>query len=93
MPSQRDQDVSVRYESSGVAAGVISLLIVGALIVVIVAQNSDDVPFELLWWSVNAPLAVLLLGAALLTFVVDQCVGVIWRRRRRRLRNLQTRSP
>jgi uncharacterized integral membrane protein len=81
----------VRYESSGVAAGVITLLLAGALIVAVVAQNSDDVPFDFLWWSLTAPLAVLLLCAVLLTLIVDQLVGAIWRRRRRHMRNLESR--
>jgi len=78
----------VRYEGAGVMAGLLVLLAVAILVVVVVAQNTDRVTFELLWWDARVPLAVLVLCAALATLVVDQVVGLVWRRRRRKLRAL-----
>lgn len=56
--------------------------------VLIVAQNTESVPFEFLWWDADISLAALLLATAFLVLVVDAIVGVVWRRRRRHVREL-----
>lgn len=86
-PTPEDVD-DHRFEGSGVAAGVVVLLIVAALVVAVVAQNTETVPFELLWWSADVSLAVLVLVTALAVTAVDLVVGLVWRRRRRRVRRL-----
>ena len=78
----------MRYQGAGVAAGLIVLLVAGAAVVIVVAQNVDRVDFEFLWWSVRAPLAALLLITAFAVVSIDQVVGFVWRRRRRRVREL-----
>jgi len=78
-----------RSEGTGVTAGLLLLILLGAALVVMVAQNVEDVPFSFLWWEATVPLAVLLLVSALGTLVVDQAVGVVWRRRRRRARAMR----
>jgi uncharacterized integral membrane protein len=72
----------------GVAAGVVFLVLGGILVFMVVAQNSERVTFEFAWWDVRVPLAVVVLAAVLLTVVVDQVVGLAWRRRRRQYRTL-----
>ena len=69
--------------SGGITAGMIVVAVVAALIVAVVAQNTEDVKFELLWWDAVVPLAVVVLVAMFATFVVDELVGFVWRRRRR----------
>ncbi|HSL58165.1 MAG TPA: LapA family protein [Acidimicrobiales bacterium] len=68
-------------------------MIVGALLVlatvIVLVQNTDAVPFEFLWFEVEVPLGVLLLIAGLVTFAAGELIGVLWRRRRRRVRTMQ----
>jgi uncharacterized integral membrane protein len=71
-----------------VAAGLILLLVAGAAVVIVVTQNTDRVDFEFLWWSIRAPLSALLLIVAFVVVSIDQVVGLVWRRRRRRVRQL-----
>ena len=77
-----------RYEGTGITAGLVGLLVAGVVVVIVVAQNVDRVAFDFLFWSVEVSLAVLLLVTALVTLALDQVVGVMWRRRRRRLKTL-----
>ena len=77
------------YVGAGFIGGVVVLLILGVLLVALIAQNAEQVPFRLLWLDSDIPLAALLLGTAVAAVLVSELVGLIWRRRRRRYRKLQ----
>lgn len=68
-------------------------MIIGALLViatlVVLVQNTDDVPFEFLWFDVDLPLGVLLLVAGLIALASGELIGLLWRRRRRRVRTMR----
>jgi uncharacterized integral membrane protein len=81
-----------RYEGSGIALGVVMLLLASACMVVVVAQNTRSVRFEFLWWDTNISLAALLLATGLIVAVVEELVGLAWRRRRRTMRTLASGS-
>lgn len=78
-----------RFEGVGVVGGAIALIVAVALLIAAIIQNTSDVGFELFWFDVEAPLVVLLLGAGLFAVLVDEIVGLVWRRRRRELRRLR----
>ena len=65
----------------GGLATVILLLGVVVAVAVIVAQNLEQVAFDVLFWEVRIPLAVLLLSVVVLAVVVDDVVGFVRRRR------------
>lgn len=67
---------------------IVGTLLVVAMLVVLV-QNTDDVPFEFLWFDVDLSLGVLLLVAGLITLAAGELIGVLWRRRRRRVRTMR----
>jgi uncharacterized integral membrane protein len=76
----------------GIAAGFIALVLAAAAVLVVVGQNVERVPFEFLWWEASVPLAVLLLSTALIVLIVSELVGLIWRKRRRQVRQLTART-
>jgi uncharacterized integral membrane protein len=80
-----------RYPGSGIAPGVVVLMLAAACVVVVVAQNTDAVRFEFLWWDAHVSLAALLLAAGLVVAVLDELVGLVWRRRRRAMRAFEDR--
>jgi uncharacterized integral membrane protein len=93
-PAESKADESkadVHYEGAGVMGGVVILLIAAVLLVVMVGQNLDSVPFHFLWWSPEVSLALLILITAVVVLVIDQAIGLIWRRRRRKMRQLTDR--
>lgn len=77
------------YSGVGITAGVVALVVVAALVVAVVAQNTEDVRFELLWWDAVGPLAVVILVTVFVTLVADELVGLVWRRRRRQVLRLR----
>lgn len=77
------------YVGAGFIGGVVVLLVLGILLVALIAQNADQVPFRLLWLEADIPLAALLLGTAVAAILLSELVGLIWRRRRRTYRTLQ----
>lgn len=80
------------YVGAGVIGGVVLLLVLGVLLVALIAQNAETVPFELLWFSADVSLAALLLGVAVGSILVAELVGVLWRRRRRKYRTIKESS-
>ena len=72
-------------------AGVVGLLVAGGLLLALVIQNSEDATLHLLWFEASVPLSALILGSAFFAVVVDEAIGLVWRRRRRRLLDLQDR--
>ena len=87
-PSTTSSDQRVTYAGSGITGGLVLLMLLGFAAIMLVAQNTDDVRFDFLWWSATLPLAVLLLAAAFLVIALDQIVGAIWRSKRRRMLQL-----
>jgi uncharacterized integral membrane protein len=81
------------YAGAGLAAGVVALLVLGIVLVALIAQNADAVPFQLLWLDAEISLAALLLGSAVGAVLVAELVGLVWRRRRRTLRAFQDSAP
>jgi uncharacterized integral membrane protein len=88
---EQARDEPVRYEGVGIAAGFIALVVAAVAVLVVVGQNVERVPFEFLWWEADVPLAVLLLATALAVLVLGELVGLIWRKRRRTVRQLSAR--
>jgi uncharacterized integral membrane protein len=75
----------------GLRTGIVGLVVAGALLLALVVQNSDDVAFHLLWIDASLPLSAIVLGSALIAVVIDEAVGLVWRRRRRRQLDLEDR--
>ena len=59
-----------------------SLLVV--LMLLLMFFNFQEVEFRFFTWKINAPLAVVILGTALIAVVIDELAGFVWRVRRRR---------
>jgi uncharacterized integral membrane protein len=68
---------------TGVSASLIIGVVFALGVVILAAQNTAHVGFRFLWWHVRSPLVVIILGTALAGVVLDEVVGVLWRRRRR----------
>lgn len=69
---------------TGLMPAVITSLVVAVAVVVFVAQNGHSVAVEWLWMDFDTSPAVLVLGAVLLGILVDEVVGLLVRRARRR---------
>ena len=72
--------------------GAIAAIGGGALLVLFMLQNTDDVHVELLWWDLTWPLWLIVLLSAALGAFVWLGLGVIRRHRRRKERREERRD-
>ena len=82
-----DQEVVNRYSGTGVTGTAILLALLAIAVVILLAQNTDSVPFQFLTFEADVPLYVLFLVTALGASLMTVLASAIWRRRRRRARN------
>ena len=76
------------YRGAGIMWGAIALVVVAAVFVIVAVQNADDVEFDFLWLTVTTPLILIIAITIAVTLVIDELVGLLWRRQRRgRLRD------
>jgi uncharacterized integral membrane protein len=80
-PKGEDRDV---YRGSGFYLGLFVILLAAFLVLAFSVQNAGDVAVEILFLDFRAPLFAVALGAGLLAVLLDEVVGLVWRRRRRR---------
>ncbi|HAS10623.1 MAG TPA: hypothetical protein DCS55_08935 [Acidimicrobiaceae bacterium] len=82
-----DPDVVNRYTGTGVTGTVILLALLAVAVVILLAQNTENVPFTFVTFEADVPLYVLFLVTALGASLMTVLASAIWRRRRRRTRN------
>lgn len=71
------------FVGTGVFWSFVVALLIGAALIVFVAQNTNDVKVKWTVWHVTAPLVVVVLVAMLAAVVLQALAGLVWRRRRR----------
>jgi uncharacterized integral membrane protein len=72
------------FVGTGLFWGLIVGVMLALAVIILAAQNTDTVTISFLAWDFSTPLIVLILGALLIGVVVDELLGVVYRKRRRR---------
>ena len=87
-PNRRGDMVDRKDSSAGtgIYAGFVAVLVVVGGLIALVAQNTGSVTVRWLGLEWTAPLTAVLLSAVLATVVIDEAIGAVWRRRRRRIK-------
>lgn len=70
-------------KAAGLSSGVAATLAGGGLLALFMAQNTEDVTFQFLFWSLTWPLWLFTLTVAILGSIVWIGLGVLRRHRRR----------
>jgi uncharacterized integral membrane protein len=83
---------SIEVVTTGIAWGAVLLLVLIALIVVFVVQNTSSVSVDFLWLSGEFSLAVVLLVTIGATIVITEVAGLVYRRRRRKAQTAKKRT-
>ena len=77
-----------RGRGPGFALALVMIVAIGVGLVLLVWQNQEPVPLRFLGFEAQVPLFVIVLVTALVALILDEVVGLVWRRRRaRRLRD------
>jgi uncharacterized integral membrane protein len=80
----KERDSAVEYRGTGVKVSLVLIFLTAALVLILAVQNTAPVTLEFLAWSVELPLFALLLGAGLLGVLLDELIGLVWRRQHRK---------
>jgi uncharacterized integral membrane protein len=75
---------AVEYRGTGFKVSLVLLFLTAALVLILAVQNTAPVTLDFLAWEVELPLFALLLGAGLLGVLLDELIGLVWRRQRRK---------
>lgn len=76
---------TVEYRGTGFYVGLGAILLFAVVLLILAVQNTQNVTVEFLGWDFTMPLFGVAIGAALIAIVIDELVGLVWRRRRRAL--------
>lgn len=75
----------VEYRGTGFYVGLVAILLFALVLLVLAVQNTQEVDVAFFGWLFTVPLFAVAIGAALLAVVLDELIGLVWRRRRRAL--------
>ena len=74
------------FVGTGFFWGLLVGVLLGAMVIVLAAQNTDATTVRFLGWRVEAPLFLLVLGSVAVGAFLGQVVAAIYRFRRRKVR-------
>lgn len=78
-----DPDNKVEYRGTGFYVGLLAILLFTLALLVLAVQNTQEVDVDFLGLVITVPLFAVAIGAALLAIVLDELIGLVWRRQRR----------
>jgi uncharacterized integral membrane protein len=76
-------------DTPGIAWGFVAFLLGAALLAIFVAQNTEQVVVEFLFWAVTMSIGVVILVIVLVTLTVDQAISFFYRRSKRKKRSMR----
>jgi uncharacterized integral membrane protein len=71
------------FAGTGLFWGLIVVLLLGVAIVILAAQNPEPVELRWLGFEIEVSLVAIILATAVVAVILDQLIGLAWRRRRR----------
>jgi uncharacterized integral membrane protein len=77
--------VETHYQSTGVWPAVVGSLVIAAIVVIFVAQNTHRVLMHFLWANFRMSPGVLVLATGLVAVAASTAAGAAWRARRRQV--------
>ncbi len=72
------------FVGTGLFWGLIIGIVLAVGVLILAAQNTDNVTIAFLSWEFSTSLIVVILGGILIGVVLDEVFGLVYRRRRRR---------
>lgn len=76
-------DRKVEYRGTGFYVGLVAILLFALALLVLAVQNTQEVDVDFLGLAFTVPLFAVAIGAAILAVVLDELIGLVWRRQRR----------
>lgn len=102
MEREETRERTVEYRGTGFYVGLVAIILVALILFILAVQNTQEVQVDFLGFEFSVPVFGIAIGAALLAVILDELIGLVWRRRTRtrleeraelkRLRAAETRS-
>ncbi|MDH3260209.1 MAG: lipopolysaccharide assembly protein LapA domain-containing protein [Acidimicrobiia bacterium] len=73
------------FAGTGISWAFIFGVLLTVAIIVLAVQNTETVPVQLYFWETTAPLIIVILVGALAAVLIDELIGMIIRRRKRKV--------
>lgn len=78
-----DRDTRIEYRGTGFYVGLVVVLLLAVVLLILAVQNTQDVTVSFLGFEFTVPLFAVAIGAVLLAVILDELVGLVWRKQRR----------
>lgn len=78
-----DKDRRVEYRGTGFYVGLVVSLFLALALLLLAVQNTQQVTIAFLAWDFDVPLFAVAVGGALLAVILDELIGLVWRRSKR----------
>jgi uncharacterized integral membrane protein len=85
MTERRPTERERVFTGTGLVWGLIVVLLLGVAIVILAAQNPEPVELRWLGFEIEVSLVAIILATAVVAVILDQLIGLAWRRRRRQM--------
>ena len=76
-------DRKVEYRGTGFYLGLVAIILFALALLVLAVQNTQEVDVDFFGFAFTVPLFAVAIGAALLAVILDELIGLVWRRQRR----------
>lgn len=83
MSDNTDREPRVEYRGTGFYVGLAAILLFAVVLLILAVQNTQDVTVAFLGLEFTVPLFAVAIGAGLLAVILDELIGLVWRRQRR----------
>lgn len=83
MQDEHDSDLKVEYRGTGFYVSLAIIFLAAVTLLILAVQNTGEVTIQFLGLEFALPLFAIILGTALIALVLDELIGVVWRRQRR----------
>lgn len=83
MQSEHDNDVKVEYRGTGFYVSLAVIFLTAITLLILAVQNTGEVTIQFLGFEFALPLFAVILGTALIAGILDEVIGVVWRRQQR----------
>ncbi len=78
-----DPERRVEYRGTGFYLGLIAILLFALALLVLAVQNTQEVEVAFFGFVFTVPLFAVAIGAVILAVVLDELIGLVWRRQKR----------
>ena len=78
-----DPDRRVEYRGTGFYLGLVAILVFALALLVLAVQNTQEVDVAFFGFVFTVPLFAVAIGAVILAVVLDELIGLVWRRQKR----------